>query len=108
MIKWIVSALKRLWEWLRYWLWRHPVSKPEPLKATEVIEHWTIIDYHGQKINLHNSEIAYWNNMSRKDKRAMAKRFEILEKKGYIKFVEINGKMTCVKNKDYEAKANIE
>jgi hypothetical protein len=104
----IITAIKRLWQFIRYYFWTKPISKPEPLKATEVIKYWSIVDYHGQKINLHNSEIAYWASMSRKDKRAMAKRFEILEKKGYIKFVEINGKWTCVKNKDYEAKANAE
>jgi hypothetical protein len=72
MIKRIVTALKKFWGWLEYWFWKKPISKPEPLKATEVIEHWTIIDYHGQKINLHKNELAYWHGLSRKDKRAMA------------------------------------
>jgi hypothetical protein len=44
--------------------------------------------------------------MSRKDRRAMAQRFAVLEKKGKIKFVEIEGQMTCVKNKDYANKAD--
>jgi hypothetical protein len=103
----IVTALESFGRWLRYWMWKHPVSKPEPLKATEVIEHWTIVDYHGQKINLHKHEVPMWNALSRKDKRAMAQRFEIQEKKGLIKFVEINGKITCVKNKQYGEKENI-
>lgn len=37
----------------------------------------------------------------------MAQRFKIMEKKGQIKFVEINGQMTCIKNKDYDSKADI-
>jgi len=108
MWKQIVSALKKLWQWLRYWLWKHPISKPEPLKVTEVIKHWTIIYYHGQKINLHKNELAYWYGLSRKDKRAMALRFEVMEKKGLVKFIEINGKLTCVRNKDYEQKINVQ
>lgn len=96
--------IKKIINWIVKWFWKVPVSKPEPLKATEVINYWTIINYHGQKINLHNSEIGMWSRMSRKDKRAMALRFEVMERKGLIKFMEINGHLTCVKNKDYGRK----
>jgi hypothetical protein len=72
--------------------------------ATEVIDEWTVIDYHHQKINLRKSEVLAWNGLSRFDKRAMADRFKNLEKKKLIKFIEINGRMTCVKNLNYEAR----
>ena len=98
MIRRIVSAIIK---WIKFYFWTKPVSKPEPLKATEVIEHWTIIDYHGQKINLHKHEVPMWNALSRKDKRAMAQRFEVMEKKGLIRFETINGKTICIKNKQY-------
>jgi len=101
----LITLLQRIKKWLRYWLWRRPVSKPEPLKATEVIDNWVIIDFHGQKINLHKNELKIWFASKRKDKRAMALRFKIMEKKGQIKFVEINGKLTCVYNRDYDKRA---
>lgn len=91
-----------LCKWIKKWFWTRPTSKPEPLKATEVIDHWTIIVYKGQKINLHKNELGFWHGLSRKDKRAMAQRFKIQEKKGLIRFEVINGKETCIRNKDYE------
>ena len=97
--------IKKIINWIIKWLWTKPTSKPEPLKATEVINYWTIVNYHGQKINLHNSELGMWDSMGRKDKRAMALRFKTMEKKGLIKFIEINGKMTCVKNFAYDKRA---
>jgi hypothetical protein len=36
----------------------------------------------------------------------MAQKFATMERKGLIKFVEINGRMTCIKAKDYESKAD--
>jgi hypothetical protein len=101
----IIEALKRIGRWFRYWFYRRPVSKPEPLTAKEVVDHWTILDYHGQKINLHKHEVPMFNALSRKDKRAMALRFQVMEKKGEIKFMEIEGKMTCVYNRDYDKRA---
>lgn len=101
----IVEVLKKILRWLRYWLWKHPVSKPEPLTAKEVVDHWTVVNYHGQKINLHKHEVPMFNALSRKDKRAMALRFKVMEQKGEIKFVEINGKVTCVRNIDYNRRA---
>lgn len=44
--------------------------------------------------------------MARSDKRAMAQRFAVMVKKRQVKFMEINGVMTCVKNKDYGSKAD--
>lgn len=101
----IIAFFKRIGRIIRYWIWKRPISKPEPLKATEVIEHWTVIDYHGQRINLHKHEVPMFNALPRNDKRAMAKRFEIMEKKGQIKFTEIDGKMTCIYVRDYERRA---
>jgi len=101
----IIKIFRRIGRWLRFWFWKRPISKPEPLTAKEVINHWTVIDYNGQKINIHKHEVPMFNALSRKDKRAMAMRFEVMERKGQIKFMEIDGKMTCVKNLDYERRA---
>ena len=101
----IIRFFQRVMRWLRYWLWKNPISKPEPLKATEVVENWTVIMYNGQKINLHLHEVPLFHGLSRSDKRAMALRFEVMEKKGQIKFMEINGQMTCVRNLNYTRRA---
>lgn len=101
----IIEIFRRIGRWLRYWFWKRPVDKPEPLTAKEVIDNWTVIDFHGQYINLHKNEVPMFNALSRKDKRAMARRFYLLEKKGEIKFIEIDGKMTCVRNLNYNRRA---
>ncbi|RLD59835.1 MAG: hypothetical protein DRI97_00100 [Bacteroidetes bacterium] len=99
IIRQIVSFLKNLF-------WTTPTDEPEPFKATEVKHLYTCIKYKGQWVNLRNHEVAAFEAMARSDKRAMARRFEVMVRKGKLKFVEIEGKMTCVKNKDYEGKAD--
>jgi len=99
IIRHILSFFKR-------WFWVKPTAKDRPLKATEVIKnYWVCVKYRDQWINLRKSEVPAWNKMGRKDRRAMAQRFAVMERKGKIKFVEIDGKMTCIKNKDYESRA---
>jgi len=110
-MKGINFLLKRFWLWLRYWLWEKPTSKPPPeepikVKATEVAKEYTVIEYHGQRINLHINELPLWNRSTRKDKRAMKAKFERMEREGLIRWEEIEGKLICIKNKDYEAKKN--
>ncbi len=83
--------------------WTRPTDEPEPFKATEVSHLYTCIRYKGQWVNLKNEEIPLFEAMARFDKRAMAQRFAILVKKGKVKFIEIDGKMTCIKNKNYAA-----
>ena len=100
-----MKTVRQFFLWLKKWFWDKPTSKPEPLKATDVLNNYICIKYHDQWINLRKSELVAWNKMSRKDRRAMAQRFRIMEKKGKIMFVEIKGKMTCIKNKDYESKS---
>jgi len=101
------SFFTKLWKRIRYWFWTKPVSKPDPLKATDVVDQYVVIDYKGQKINLHKNHLLMFENLSRQQKRAMARKFEIMEKKGQIRFEEINGKLTAIRNKDYEAKAHV-
>lgn len=108
MIQQIYSALKRFGLWIRHWVWIKPVSKPEPLKLTEVIDNWIVIKYHDQNICLHKNEIPLWNSLGRKDRRAMALRFKIMEKKRQIRFEIINGKTIVIKNKDYGVKKNVQ
>jgi hypothetical protein len=97
------KIIRQILAYLKKVLWSTPTDKD---KATDVIQNYTCINYKGQWVNLHKNQVAAFNALSRYDKRAMAKRFEVLVRKGKLKFVEINGVMTCVKNKDYERKAD--
>jgi hypothetical protein len=93
-----MNIVQQFFNWLKKWFWDKPTNKPEPLKATDVLNRYICIKYHEQWINLRRSELQAWNRMSRKDRRAMGQRFRQLEKKGKLMFVEINGKMTCIQN----------
>lgn len=101
----IRRAVRQLSAFLRKWFWNKPTARPEPFKATEVLHLYTCIKYHDQWINLEKTQVAAFEAMARSDKRAMALRFKQLVKKRHVKFVEIDGEMTCIKNKDYESKA---
>lgn len=102
-----MKTIQRIIDFLKYWFWKRPVSEPEPLRATEVSHNYTVITYSGQQINLLKTEVPAFYAMSRKDKRAMALRFKTMQKKGSIRFEEINGKVIAIKNKDYAEQANI-
>jgi hypothetical protein len=95
----MIKKLKHLFELL--------FSKKKPLMATEVVDEWQIVIYHHQKINLRKSELLTFASLSRFDKRAMADKFKNLEKKGIIKFVTINKKLVCIKNKSYGLQEDI-
>lgn len=105
MKKRIIEIFRQIGRWFRYWFWKKPVSKPDPPKATQVIDQWLVVNYNGQRINLHKNEIKMFNAMPRKEKRAMARKFAGMEKRGDIKFIKINGKVTCVYNRDYDKRA---
>ena len=98
ILTYLKKAVRAIW----YWLLRRPISKPEPVKATAVVDEYVTIDYRGQLISLRKSELQAFNALSRKDKRAMAKRFETLQKKKQVIFQDINGKVVAIWNKDYE------
>ena len=102
----IRRAVRQLSAFLKKWLWAKPTARPDPFKATEVLHLYTCIKYRDQWINLEKTQVAAFEAMARSDKRAMAKRFATQVKKGHIKFVEIDGQMTCVKKKNYESKAD--
>lgn len=92
---------------LRKWFWSKPTARPEPFKATEVLHLYTCVKYKGQWINLRKKELKAFDAMARSDKRAMALRFKQQVKKGHLKFVDIDGQMTCIKtNNSYERKAD--
>jgi hypothetical protein len=105
------KLLLNIWSWVVLWLWQKSTEKPErtppiKIKAVEVAHAYMVLQYHGQRINILKTEYAFWKAMGRKDKRAMAKRFEVQEKKGLIKFVEVEGNLICVKNRNYEGSKN--
>lgn len=102
----IRKTVRHILAFLKKWFWTEPTSKDKPLKATDVIGKYICFKYKGQWINLRKSELTAFNRMGRKDKRAMGLRFKSMQKKGQIMFREINGKMVCLKNKDYEAQLN--
>ena len=100
----IRKDMKNLLKKIKYYFWTKPAT--EPLKAVDDIQNWMVINYHGQKINMRINEFPRWNAMSRSDKRGMAKRFEVMQKKGQIIFEKINGKEICIRNKNYGQKEN--
>ena len=101
----LLSAIGKLFSWLKKIFWLRPTDLP---KAAEVESEYVVLDYKGHLINLKKSEVIPFNAMSRKDKRAMALRFDKLVKEGKIRFETINGKMIAIKNKDYGAKDNLQ
>ena len=104
----ILSAVKKFFLWFYYLLWEKPVTPvPEEkfrLKAQELnLENaYTVIEYKGQRINLNKYQLTSFHNMNRQAKRKVLDYWKNLERKGHIKFVEINGQTVAVKNKDYE------
>lgn len=98
-----MKLIRQILDFLKKLFWTVPTEEPEPFKATEVIHLYTCIKYKGQWVNLKTEEIPLFEAMARSDKRAMAQRFAVLVKKRKVKFMEIEGKMTCVKNRNYEA-----
>ena len=97
--------IKRIFRYLRDLFWTGPVTRRLEPKATDVLSLYPCIKYGEQWVNLRmKDELPAWEQMGRKQKRSMANRFKQLEKKGKIKFVEIDGQMTCVKNLDYESR----
>ena len=101
-----MKLIRQLINWLKKWLWTEPTAKDKPIKATQVLHNYVCVKYHDQWINLRKgAEVEAWNRMGRHDRRGMANRFKAMEKKGKIRFEKVNGRMTCIKNKDYEGKA---
>jgi hypothetical protein len=98
------QIIRQLLAFLKNLFWTQPTAKPEPFKATEVIHLYDCIKYKGQWINLKKEEIPLFEAMARSDKRAMAMRFKKQVEKGHLQFIEIDGKMTCVKRKNYGIK----
>ena len=94
-----MKLVRQLLAFIIKWFWNKPTDKAPPLKATDVINQYTCIKYKNQWINLKKHEVAMFNAMSRIDKRAMADKFKIQQKKGNIEFKEINGQMTFVKKR---------
>jgi hypothetical protein len=101
--------MNKLLSTIKHWLWDKPISKPEPekpirLKATEVLKEYMVVTYHGQRINLHISKYPLWKTADRKTKRAIKDRFAKQERQGLIRWEEIEGKLICIKNKNYNPK----
>ena len=98
--------IKKIIQWFKSLFTRYRKAQKTPLKATQTVDQWIVIKYHDQNICLRKREIDWWNRLGRKDRRAMAQRFHVMEKKGLIRFQEINGQTVAIKNKDYGAKAD--
>ena len=93
--------IKRFLRWLKYVFYTLPIGDPKTIHASDVVNGYTIVVYDGAKINLRVTELPLFAAMSRADKRKMANKFKSMERKGLIRYEEINGKLTCVKNKNY-------
>jgi len=98
-----MKFLKRIWHFLKKYFWKRPTG---PERATQALSRYTVIVYKGQRINLEKDEVEMFYALARSDKRAMAKKFEKMEKAGKVKFMEIKGVLTCVYNRDYEKRIN--
>jgi hypothetical protein len=104
----IIKLFKKSGWWIKFIFWTKPTSKPPKdklprVKGEQVFKDYLVVTYHGQRVNLHRTlEYPIWKTYSRNEKRATAKAFEIKEKKGLIRFEEIDGKLICIKNKDYD------
>jgi hypothetical protein len=101
-----MKALEKFLSYLRDLFWTRPTTQPLEPKATDVVDLFTCIKYKDQWIELRNTELNSFRDLPRKDKRGMAQATAKLVKKGKLRFVEIDGKMTCVKNKDYGQSRN--
>lgn len=106
-----LSFFQRMKQWIRRWWYNYslsnpvsetPLPKPEVPMVPDVINEYVVIVYEGQKINLHKSKLAQFNAFNRKRKREIKREWAIDERKGKIKFVEHEGKMICVKNRNYD------
>jgi len=106
----VLTAIRNILAWIKLWLWTKPVSKPpkaEPIRtmAVDVAKDYMVLSYHGQRINILKSTYQIWKMSSRADKRATMQKFAKLEKDGEIKFIEVEGHLICVANRDYEKRA---
>lgn len=101
MGKIIVRQIRAFLSFLTKTFWSKPTSEEEPLKATDVSHHFECVNYKGQWINMHKDQLPLWAKASRKKKRETALKAAKDVKQGRIRFELINGKMTCIKNKDY-------
>ena len=107
----IIKIIKRFWQFIKYYLWETPTAEPPPeekykLKATDVAKEYMIVLYHGQRINMLKTAYPIWLKSSRKDKRATAQKFKSMELNMEVKFMEIDGNLVCVANRDYQKRAD--
>ncbi len=107
----MITLLKKIGAWFKYWFWTRPTAKlpkekPIQPKATEVVDEWMVVTYHGQRIPLHKREYQMWKNLSREDKRAMKNKIAKQEREGLIRFEEVDGKVLCVRNLDFQRRAD--
>ena len=102
--------------WIRRWWYNYslsnpvsettPLPKPEVPMITDVEDKYEVIEYQGQRINLHRiTEKPRFEKMNRDQKRKVKENWKRMEKKGEIKFIEVNNKLICVMNRDYEQRA---
>lgn len=93
--------LTQLRRWIVDRLWNRPVGPPPPYKASEVVDQFTIIEYHDQEICMTHGEAKLFNNLPRKEKRLQARKFKERLDRGEIVWKTAGGKRIAVKNKDY-------
>jgi len=102
--------MKRLWDFLKEWLWRKPVTpepkKPDHIRAQELNlkDAYKVVEYQGQRINLNSAQLMSFYKMNRQEKRRVKEYWRRLESKGEIIFQEINGQMVAVRNRDYKSR----
>ena len=95
----------RLLSFIRRWIidrfWNRPVAPPPPYMAKEVVDQFTIIEYHGQEICMTKEQARIFSGLPRNEKRLQARKFKERLDKGQIVWKTINGQRVAIKNKDY-------
>ena len=99
-----MKIIRQFFSFLKKWFWKNPTE--HRIKAKDINDQYKVIQYNGQRINLHKvNELPAWGSLPRRKKREIATNWRLMEKKKHITFQEIDGKLICIKNANYEQRA---
>lgn len=107
------NRISRIRRWWSNYLRSNPLSvkgplpEPEVPMLTDVANEYEVITWQGQRINLHKTlEKPRFDKMNRDQKRTVKENWKRMERKGKVKFIEVNGRLICILNRDYDSRAD--
>jgi len=107
------NRMSRIRRWWASYLRSNPLALKSPLPEpktpmlADVANEYEVIVWCGQRINLHKiREKPLFERMNHKQNREVKKNWERMERKGRVKFIEVNGKEICVLNRNYNERSN--